>query len=290
MRLTTLMKSTIRVTWKAFAKRLFGSALATLVLAGSAMAEKEQAPPAKEAKEAVNPDVGLSEDRKQLDLPGIKVLLEERYLDVDSKVCLAEGLLELIACAKDTKEHESVIAIQAKAAHIHAALLLLRAQPGNPAMRKPVEGQEGRWIDLPPRGSKVDVFLVVDDEEGNPVERPISDFIMKDPEGQWGDPAEKDQPKVQFPTHTFLFAGSHVYKDGENPPRYLADVDGNVISISTFGDELLCLEGFHGHGNEGLVWAVDPTHLPAIGTEVILRLRPHKLPEADGSESSETKD
>jgi len=269
-----MMYSMLRAKWETLSPGRILSVCMPLALMGILSAEPEKA---ETTPTVEKPDIKMSETGEELSLPGLKIQVKEHYVDVDSKVCLSEGFLELIACAKDTKEHESIIAVQAKAAHIHAALLLLRAQPGNPAMRKPIEGQEGRWVDLPPRGSKVDVFLVVEDENGKPVERPISDFIMKGDEGYGPEfEAREKGAKIPFPTHTFLFAGSHVYKQGEGPPVYLADVDGNVISISTFGDELLCLPDVLGHGNEGLVWAVDSTHLPEIGTKVLLRLRPQQ--------------
>jgi hypothetical protein len=56
--------------------------------------------------------------------------------------------------------------------------------------------------------------------------------------------------------------------------RYLADESGNAVTISTFGDELLCLPGMHAHANGQLFWAVDATHLPAVGASITLRLRP----------------
>jgi len=47
-----------------------------------------------------------------------------------------------------------------------------------------------------------------------------------------------------------------------------------VITIATFGDELLCLPGIHGHQNGSLMWQVDPTELPKVGSKVTLRFRP----------------
>lgn len=282
------MKSESQALRKFLSARGLINALAASLMVATLAAQPEQAEPSKKAEEAADPGVVMEKNGEQLSLPGIKIHIKERYVDVDATVCLASGFLELIACAKDTKEHESIIAIDAKAAHIHAALLLLRAQPGNPATRKLIEGEnveDGRWVHLPPSGAKIDVYLVVKDKDGKPVERPISAFLMKekDPYDVTSDASKKKEPE-NFPTHTFLFAGSHIFKTQDGQTRYLADVDGNVISISTFGDELLCLAEFYGQGNEGLVWEVDPTHLPEIGTKVILRLRPQ------GPEAAEQKD
>ncbi len=261
----------------------------------AAVAEEPAKDPAKEpAKEPAKTEtvdkkeaeklIELTQNREELIMPGMKVLVKKGYVDVDAKICLTEGLLELIACTKDSKEHESMIAIDAKAAHIHAALLLIGAEPGNPAMRKEVQTEDGpRWIDLPPRGQEIEVFLVFDNKEGKSEEHPIKKFLIKGlDEGYDGVPIERDKNEDRaFPTHTFLFVGSHVFKDGEKDPIYLADESGNVISLSTFGDELLALPGVHEHANEALAWAVDSKHLPPLNTKVILRLKPKKPAAAE---------
>ena len=79
-------------------------------------------------------------------LPGIEINVQARCVDVEATVCLREGTLELVACTKDSKEHESIVAIAARPMHVHAALLLLGAEPGNPAIMKPVEGEETSWL------------------------------------------------------------------------------------------------------------------------------------------------
>ena len=221
------------------------------------------------------PTAELKAALERLKLPGVRINLEERCVDVDGAICIDQGTLELVACTKNSKEHESIVAIEAKARHIHTALLLLGAKSGHPAMRKRV-GEEGeeRWVDIPPRGGPVDVSLVVPDDKGKPVERPVSDFIAptsaEDPGGE-PEGAAKDE---KFPTNTFLFAGSHLVAEGEGPQAYLADRSGDVISIATFGDELLCLPEVHSHENGALLWQANSSQLPRVGTKVTLRLRP----------------
>jgi hypothetical protein len=58
-----------------------------------------------------------------------------------------------------------------------------------------------------------------------------------------------------------------------------------VISIATFGDELLCLPEVHSQDNDALMWQVNATNLPAVGSNVTLRLRPHILPAAKAGKS-----
>jgi hypothetical protein len=208
--------------------------------------------------------------------PGITIHPKERFVDVQSVVCLTEGYLEMIACAKDSREHESILMVDAKPSHIHAALLLIGARPGSPAISKPLNEEATRWIDIPPSGHEVKVTLLIPDEKGVMRERPVSDFVThtKDGAGQTDAGGKADQ----FPD-TFLFAGSITHQDGDTK-TYLGDANGNVISISTFGDEVLCLSGHHARDNEALSWQIKPDSLPEIGTKATLRLRPLFIPPA----------
>lgn len=231
--------------------------------------------------------------RKPLILPGMVVDFENRCVNLEATICLDKGLLELVACRRGSKEHESVVAVSAKAMHIHTALLLLGANNGNPAMRKQVgdeESEEGkRWVNIPPRGDPIGVYLVTTSDDGKAIERPISDFITRSsqridevdgiaiaaPSGSEGH-GGKATARL---THTFLFAGSHLRDNGPGPRQYLADISGHVISIATFGDELLCLSFHQSQKNDALMWQVKPNSLPEVGTKITLRLRPQRTPQ-----------
>jgi len=223
---------------------------------------------------------------QKLKFPGVAINVQEWCVDVESAVCLHRGALELVACTKGTKEHESIVAVEAKPVHIHAALLLLGAKPGSPATRQQLGDQAERWTDVPPSGWPVDVFLVFKGKEGKMVEHPISDFIA--PSSRRSDDSASADQEARFPTHTFLFAGSVLYGDGPGPRRYLSDESGNVISLSTFGDEVLCLPAIHSQDNDALMWQVNSTNLPAVGSKVTLRLRPHLLPAAKAAKANES--
>ena len=218
--------------------------------------------------------------RNNVKLPGLVVNFQKRCVDLEGSICLDEGMLELIACTKGSKEHESIVTITAKPMHVHTALLLLGANNGNPAMSRPADEQQTRWIHVPPRGDPVDVYLVFKNKQGKVVERPVSEFVARSGKGSDEPPAvdENDaQEDVKFP-HTFLFAGSHLHEEGAGPRRYLADLSGNVISIATFGDEVLCLPEVHSRDNDALMWQIDSTKLPKVGSKVTLRLRPQIKP------------
>lgn len=240
------------------------------------------AKPPEAASGATNPATPAALEK--LRFPGVNINVEERCVDLEGAVCLHRGALELVACSKGTKEHESIVAIAAKPMHVHAALLLLGAKPGSPATREPLGDPPVRWLDVPPKGGPVDVFLVLQGDGGKWVEHPISAFIVP-ARSRSGDAAEGN-PKHRFPTDTFVFAGSVLQDNGPGPRRYLCDQSGNLISLSTFGDEVLCLPAIHSQENEALPWQVDPTLLPPVGSNVILRLRPQPVPTAKPPKSN----
>lgn len=221
----------------------------------------------------------------QVELPGIEIDSKNKRVDVSAKVALDDGLLELIACISDSKEHESLVVIDAAPVHIHAALLLIGAENGHPAMVKPANEEKTEWLHLPPRGDEIAVSLVYPDPENKEkmIERPISDFLKRaerngglEPE----DPDDLEDPAEVF--DAFIFAGSVVVKQQDGDQQYLADVNGNVVSISTFGDEVLCLPMQVSQENSALVWSVNDEHLPEVGTKVLLRLTLKQPPDQEG--------
>lgn len=82
---------------------------------------------------------------------------EGKRLILKSEVAMREGLLEMLACLKQTKEHESVLSVATKAQTIHAGLLALGAEPG--------EGVQFTPEFRSPTGQKVDIFLTWRDED-----------------------------------------------------------------------------------------------------------------------------
>jgi len=263
-------------------RRTLNAALFALVVAVF-FSVSSGAEPASDLEKPVPEKSVAKPSRKNFKLPGLVVDFQKRYVDIEATVCLDEGMLELIACTKETKEHESIVTIAARPMHVHTALLLLGANNGHPAMRRSVSERGTRCVDIPPRGDPVDVYLIFRNNEGKVVEHPISDFVARCEEhldvlvgadkgnAQQGD---KKSPK------TFLFAGSLLHGDGPGPRQYLADRSGNVISIVTFGDELLCLPGIRAKANDALMWQIEATKLPKFGSKVTHRLRPPKKPAA----------
>ncbi len=82
---------------------------------------------------------------------------EGKRLILKSQVVMREGLLEMLVCLKQTKEHESVLSVATKAQIIHAGLLALGAESG--------EGVKFTPEFQPPTGQKLDIFLTYRDED-----------------------------------------------------------------------------------------------------------------------------
>jgi hypothetical protein len=76
------------------------------------------------------------------------------------EICLREGALEFLATIKGTKEHEAIIAVDAKAYIIHTGLVALGAKSGKPA----IYTQDGG--NRPPTGDKIDIHVAWTDKEG----------------------------------------------------------------------------------------------------------------------------
>ncbi|HSG68804.1 MAG TPA: YdjY domain-containing protein [Planctomycetaceae bacterium] len=92
--------------------------------------------------------------------PQKTVLLDrdDHKLILETEVVLRAGLLEMLVCLKQTKEHESILSLDAKAATVHAGLLALGSQPGTPVKFDP-EFQ-------PPQGQVIEIWMMWKDAEG----------------------------------------------------------------------------------------------------------------------------
>lgn len=97
-----------------------------------------------------------------LDADGKRLLLK-------TKVCLREGVLELFCCLKQTKEHESILAIESEAFVIHTGLLALGAKPGSPVQFQPEYSA--------PKGTRVRIFCQWTDKEGKPHREPAEKWV-----------------------------------------------------------------------------------------------------------------
>lgn len=96
---------------------------------------------------------------------------QRKRLLLKTTVVQREALLEMLLCKAQTKEHESILSIDAEAHVIHAGLLAVGAKPGTPVQYTP----EYR----PPSGQILDVFVNWIDENGRPQRAPAQKWVRQ---------------------------------------------------------------------------------------------------------------
>ncbi len=180
--------------------------------------------------------------------------------------------LEVIACPRDTKEHETLLVTSAKPSHIHAALLLIGLEPGAPGR---VEWKDKAPVRIPPRGPEVDITFRYRDQNGASHEARPADWIK---DGQTDRPMP-GRTGESTAAPRWVFAGSlmrnAMTESGVRMPRYEADADGTLIGFATFGSELLAYAEVISHESsvDAPVWIADAKTIPQVGTSVVVVLR-----------------
>ncbi len=116
------------MTTRLIARIVFGISLCVIPTFAQTFAAD---PPPAAAKPAESALVPLNpQGTVLLDAAGKRLLLK-------GEICMREGLLEMLACLKQSKEHESIVAVETKAQIVHAGLLALGLEPGKPVQFVP---------------------------------------------------------------------------------------------------------------------------------------------------------
>lgn len=230
----------------AFAPRL--SALALLIAASAASAEPKE----------TFPGVWVDVEAKTVEFLGRVpiVLTDEEAPDV---------YLEVIVCIPDTKEHETLLVTEAKPSNVHAGLLLIGLEPGEPgSWTFEGEGLDGTWIAHDPTGDRVKVEFIYTDAAG--AERIVSP-------SSWVRHMETHEP---LPELEYVFAGSRMIDRGFGGAMYDADGTGLLIGLATFGSETIAWPRTFSpdSGIDEPVWVANPNTTPPFDTPVRVRLSP----------------
>lgn len=239
--------------------------LLALQLSPTLVRAQEQAKPADDAPDKpAEPKDGLAVAIEQVNKQdnGVTINREKLYIDVEAKVCLRVGeFLEMFACTKDTREHESIVVVDAQPSTMHLGLLLLGLEPGKP-LSYDVSVDPPKLV--PATGPKIGVYIV-QTIDGKEKETPANEWVKDNKTGK------------KMKDNTWLFAGS-AQTTYEGKPLYLADVNGSVVSLVNFGDDLLTRDNqlTQDNASHDKVWAPNTDAIPKVGTKVILRLRAEK--------------
>lgn len=208
-----------------------------------------------------------SETQRMLDVfPGVRLDAQAGVVEVEGRVAIdvhdpqtPDVYLELIACTQHTREHESLVVINATAAEVHAALLLLGLEPGRPGgwLRK-----DGGVEPVEPQGDPVRVRLMLDAGVESSAVAPE----------QWIKVQKQDGVPAACDPFEFVFAGSG-FRTFEGVDRYLGDVEGTVVGLTTFGTEVVAPRAMHNPDSavETPTLMARNDAIPAVGTPVTVR-------------------
>ncbi len=171
------------------------------------------------------------------------------------EVCKREGLLEMFACPRRTKEHESIVVVDTTAQIVHAGLLAVGAEPGRPVQYHPSY--------KPASGDEIEITVVWKDKQGQQRSARAQDWIRH---------SGTKKPME----HSWVFAGSVFAKSEETGQlSYMAD-GGDFICVSNFPTAMLDLPVPSSSVNAELEFEAFTERIPPEGTPVTLILTPKK--------------
>jgi hypothetical protein len=180
---------------------------------------------------------------------------KQKAVLVDGQISLREGWLEMFACTRNTKEHESIVSANTRAEPVHAGLLAIGAKAGSPVQFEPKYN--------PPTGDEIEVSIYWIDEKGKAHTARAQDWI-------------KDIHTGKAMTHPFVFAGSSFWTDPDTGKQYYQAEGGDLICVSNFGTAMLDIPVQSSQSNEALEFEAFTEKIPPLGAPVRLILKPKK--------------
>ena len=168
-----------------------------------------------------------------------------------AEVCLREGPLEFFVCSNNSKEHESILATQAKPSLIHVGLLAMGAEPGTTVRFTPEFAA--------PTGPRIDITLRWLDKEGKRQEAKAEEWVQE---------IESKNKMISY----WIFAGSLFQKLEGGKNQYVADVTGEIIGVSNFPTVVLDLPIASTSDNSDLLFQAFTDKIPPLGTTVTVVL------------------
>lgn len=183
--------------------------------------------------------------------PTEKVWLDRQagQVVVGGEVALQRGQIEFFACPRRTKEHESVVAVDASARLVHTGLLAIGLQAGEPVQFAP----EYRAA----RGPKVRIEVRWTDADGTSQRIDAQEWI-------------RDTRTGKGMAADWVFAGSSFWKDEATGEEYYQAEGGDLVCVSNFPTATLDLTIPSSQSNEALLFEAFDSRIPPRGTPVEL--------------------
>ncbi len=191
---------------------------------------------------------------------------KEKAVLVDGQICLREGMLEMFACTRNTKEHEAIVSADTKAYLVHAGLLALGAEVGHPVQFQPVF--------KPPEGTEIEVLVRWKDEHGKEQTARAQDWI-------------KDLKTKKEMTYPFVFAGSGFWTDPDNGKKFYQAEGGDFVCVSNFGTAMLDIPMKSSQSNDELEFEALTEKIPPLGTPVRLVFKPKLKEKGEANKKGE---
>jgi hypothetical protein len=201
---------------------------------------------------------------------GLRLNRTERWIELDGFVPIdvrekdrtGYTLIRYLECIAVTplsgKDHEALLVTHVRPGTIHAALLTLGLEPGAPGAIS-WDGQNANAT--PATGGPVEITL-------RPISQPapgtpIAEYIVHADTGVAFDRATLGEAPQ------WVFAGSITQSD-----RYIADAEGLVVGLHTFGSEVVALRMAISPDSfiQPPEWIAHPERTPPYGAEAIIRI------------------
>jgi len=222
-----------------------------------------------EAQQDDQQTIKFPADWKRLGKREIWIDFKAKQVAVGGTICLNEGSLEMFVCPLNTKEHESIIAANALASEIHAALIALNVQPGQPCQWAPEY--------KPAFGPIINIDIWWTDEKTNQlVKKPAKSFI-------------RDSKTKTAMTHDWVFGGSQIHVDQESGEKFYYGDGGEMICLSNFSTAMMDLTVESSQSSDGLLFEAFTENIPPVGTKVYVVMTPGKRIGPDGKLEPEKK-
>ena len=185
--------------------------------------------------------------------------VDEVWVDSKAKECIVAGYicqdenaLEMFACPRGTKEHESVVAVNSSSEVVHMALLLTGVDKGKPVQWAPDY--------VPASGPVIEIMLLWKDEKtGKTIRRNAKEMVVN----------VETKKEMQ---HDWVFGGSQVVEhDGQ--AIYYANA-GELVCLSNFSTATMDVPIQSTDAANGLLFGANKEKIPELGTKVYMIFRP----------------
>lgn len=181
----------------------------------------------------------------------IWVDFQAKKLVIGGRIAIDEGPIELLACPSGSKEHESIVAVNASPRLVYAGLLALGLEPGSPATSAPDF--------VAASGPEVQICIRWRADDGEAQETDAREWV-------------KNMETGLAMQKRWVFAGGGFHSDPTHGAVVAVGSGADLISVANFPESMLDVSLESPSGNERLLYEVFPGRVPSPGTKVELRL------------------